>query len=170
MSSLFVHHAHPRIQQRRAEAPAKVADQLPATGPAARFNSWLAVKITGVVGTMWCAYAFATIALIGLPAVLGLTIVPARFSTIVLWVSSEFLQLVLLAVIIVGQNIQSQASDKRSEATYQDADAVLHEALQIQAHLEAQDAAIERILTTVGAPTRMPPPDGDPTPPPIIPS
>ena len=150
MSTLFQTKPHPRIEQRRAETPAKVVDQLPATGAAARFNSWLAVKITGIVGTMWCAYAFACIALIGLPAVLGLTIVPARFSTIVFWVSSEFLQLVLLAVIIVGQNIQSQASDKRAEATYQDADAVLHEAVQIQAHLEAQDAAIEHILALIG--------------------
>jgi hypothetical protein len=153
MSTLFEHHPHPRIELRKAERPAKVADQLPTAGPAARFNSWLAVKITGMVGTMWCAYVFAAIALVGLPAVLGLTIVPARFSTIVLWISSEFLQLVLLAVIIVGQNIQSQASDKRAEATYQDADAVLHEALQIQAHLEAQDAAIERILAMVGGGT-----------------
>ena len=50
----------------------------------------------------------------------------------------------------MGQNIQSQASDKRAEATYNDADAVLHEALQIEQHLEAQDAAIERILTQLG--------------------
>ena len=151
MPVLFEHHPHPRIEDRKVEAPAKVVDQLPSTGTAARFNSWLAIKITGFVGTMWCAYLFAGIALVGLPAVLGLTIVPARFSTIVLWVSSEFLQLVLLAVIIVGQNIQSQAADKRSEATYQDADAVLHEAIEIQRHLEAQDAAIGRILANLGA-------------------
>ena len=151
MSTLFEHQPHPRIEQRKVEAPAKVADQLPQTSDAARFNSWLAVRITGIVGTMWCAYAFAVIALVGLPAVLGLTFVPARFSTIVLWVSSEFLQLVLLAVIIVGQNIQSQAADKRAQATYEDADAVLHEAIQIQAHLEAQDKAIEAILARMGA-------------------
>jgi hypothetical protein len=163
MPRLFEHQPHPRIEQRRTEAPAKVAEQLPDTGVAARFNSWLAVRITRMVGTMWCAYAFACIALIGLPAVLGLTIVPARFSTVVLWVSSEFLQLVLLAVIIVGQNIQSQASDKRAEATYLDADAVLHEAVQIQAHLEAQDTAIERILALVAG-------VGDPSTPAALPT
>jgi hypothetical protein len=91
--------------------------------------------------------------------------VPTRFSTIVLWISSEFLQLVLLAVIIVGRNIQSHASDKRAEATYQDADAVLHEALQIQAHLEAQDAVIERIVATVcGETVPAPAPPDPPTP------
>lgn len=164
MSTLFKHDPHPRIEQRKSEPPATVAEQLPNTGPVAKFNSKLAVTITGLVGTMWCAYVFAGIALIGLPAVLGLTFVPARFSTIVLWVSSEFLQLVLLAVIIVGQNIQSQAADKRSEATYEDADAVLHEAIQIQKHLEAQDQAIQHILALVAS--RGPGDSGaDPTPP-----
>ncbi len=149
MSKLFDHVPHPRIEQRKSEPAVRVAEQLPDSSPVAEFNSKLAVTITGLVGTMWCAYVFAGIALIGLPAVLGLTFVPARFSTIVLWVSSEFLQLVLLAVIIVGQNIQSQAADKRAEATYEDADAVLHEAIQIQKHLEAQDEAIQRILALV---------------------
>jgi len=149
MSTLFQHEPHPRIEQRKSEVPPKVADQLPDASPMAKFNSKLAVTITGLVGTMWCAYVFAAIALVGLPAVLGLTFVPARFSTIVLWVSSEFLQLVLLAVIIVGQNIQSQAADKRAQATYEDADAVLHEAIEIQKHLEAQDEAIQRILALV---------------------
>ena len=161
MSKLFEHHPHPRIEQRRSEPVAWVAEQLPDSGPIAKFNSKLAVTITRLVGTMWCAYIFAGIALIGLPAVLGLTFVPARFSTIVLWVSSEFLQLVLLAVIIVGQNIQSQAADKRAEATYQDADAVLHEAIQIQKHLEAQDQTIQRILALVAS---SGPDDGSATP------
>ncbi len=149
MSNLFTQVRHPWIEERKAHPPAKTKEQLPTKTPAARFNSALAIKITNGVGTMWCAYIFGLIALIGLPAVLGLSVLPSRFSTIVLWVSSEFLQLVLLSVIIVGQNIQSSAADVRSEATYKDADAVLHEALQIQKHLEAQDAAIESILSKV---------------------
>jgi hypothetical protein len=68
---------------------------------------------------------------------------------IVAWIAQTFLQLVLLPVIIVGQNIQAAASDKRAEDTYRDADAVLHEAMQIQKHLEAQDAEIEKILATL---------------------
>ena len=149
MSTLFTHHPHPYVEERKALAPATVAQQLPSASAAARFNSWLAVKITAMVGTMWCAYVFAAIALVGLPAVLGSSLVPARFSSLVLWVSSEFLQLVLLAVIIVGQNIQSQAADKRSEATYEDAAAVLHESIEIEKHLEVQDEVIQRILALV---------------------
>jgi hypothetical protein len=56
------------------------------------------------------------------------------------------LQLVLLPIIIVGQNIQAAASDRRAEDTYKDAEAVLHEADEIQKHLLAQDEAITQIL------------------------
>ena len=72
--------------------------------------------------------------------------------------SSNFLQLVLLPIIIVGQNIQAKAADARAEATYKDADAVLHEAIEIQKHLEAQDQAIERILARVASDGPAPPP------------
>jgi hypothetical protein len=137
---------HPWTSERKQHPPTP-SKEVVTKGPlSARINSFLAVRITNIVGTMWCAYGFGLIAIIGLPAALGLTFVPARVRTIVLWVSSEFLQLVLLSVIIVGQNIQASASDKRSEATYKDADAVLHEAREIQRHLQAQDAAIQHIL------------------------
>jgi hypothetical protein len=144
MSSLFTHVPHPRIDERKAEQPATVACQLPKSNPFTRANSWLAMKITSGVGTMWCAYIFGIIALIGLPPALK----PGG-EGIIAWIAQTFLQLVLLSVIIVGQNIQSSASDKRSEATYKDADAVLHEALQIQKHLEAQDDAIQKILSSI---------------------
>ena len=62
-----------------------------------------------------------------------------RPSAIVLWTSSEFLQLVLLPIIIVGQNIQAKASDARAEDTYKDAEAIMHECVQLQIHLRAQD-------------------------------
>jgi hypothetical protein len=64
---------------------------------------------------------------------------------IVAWVAQTFLQLVLLPVIIVGQNIQAAAADARAIATYEDATAILEEAKQIQHHLEAQDQALARI-------------------------
>jgi hypothetical protein len=70
------------------------------------------------------------------------------------WLSSSFLQLVLLPIIIVGQNIQAKAADRRSEDTYKDAEAVLHEAAEIQTHLLAQDTAIADILTRLEALTK----------------
>src|SRR5580700_11378788 len=105
---------------------------------AQRFNAAFGLRITVLVGTMWAAYIFAIVALISLPDNVHST------QNLILWISSSFLQLVLLPVIIVGQNIQAKASDKRAEDTYNDAAAVLHEAIQIEKHLEVQDATIER--------------------------
>ena len=139
----FVHHEHPRVQERKTEKPVKVRDQAQVgEGFFAKLNAKVGLKITLVVGTMWAAYAFALIALLSLPSPIS----SGSLFEIVVWISSSFLQLVLLPIIIVGQNIQARAADKRSEATYKDADAVLHEAREIQKHLKAQDAEIERIL------------------------
>lgn len=127
-------HTHDRLKG-LASGPVKVQDQLPSQSRAAKFNAWLAVKVTSGVGTMWCAYAFAILAIVSLPSAI------ASGSPVVLvsWISQTFLQLVLLSVIIVGQNVLAAAADKRSEATYEDADAILHEVVQIQQHLAAQD-------------------------------
>jgi hypothetical protein len=78
-------------------------------------NAKIAVFLTNVVGSMWCAYVFAIIALIGLPAALK----PGG-EGIIAWIAQTFLQLVLLSVIMVGQNVQSQAGDLRSQRTYDD--------------------------------------------------
>jgi hypothetical protein len=70
---------------------------------------------------------------------------------IVAWIAQTFLQLVLLPVIIVGQNIQAAASDDRANATYKDAGAILEEAKQIQLHLAAQDAAATTLMDRIVA-------------------
>lgn len=75
-----------------------------------RFNSFIAVRITTVVGSMWCAYFFALLTLISLPAAIK-THDPI---IIVAWIAQTFLQLVLLPIIIVGQNVQAAASDARA--------------------------------------------------------
>ncbi len=136
---------HRRTQERLAGeplAPVKVIDQLPADSRPARFNAWLAVKVTTGVGTMWCAYAFSALALVSLPSAIS----SHSTVTLVSWISQTFLQLVLLSVIIVGQNVLAAAADKRSEATYNDADAVLHEAVKIQEHLAAQDKVLGALI------------------------
>jgi hypothetical protein len=147
MSNIFTPVMHPRIELRKRQRAVKVSDLMPkGTNPITRFNRWLAVKVTNGVGTMWCAYAFAALALVSLPA----AILSGNPVVIVSWISQTFLQLVLLSIIIVGQNVLAAASDKRAEATYEDADAVLHTALQIQEHLLAQDRELEKILAGVG--------------------
>ena len=79
------------------------------------FNAKIAVFLTNIVGSMWCAYVFAIIALLGLRPALK----PGG-EGLVAWIAQTFLQLVLLSVIMVGQNVQSQASDVRSQHTYDD--------------------------------------------------
>jgi hypothetical protein len=111
------------------------------------FDAKLAVILTRIVGSMACAYAFALLALAGLPNALH----PGG-EGIISWIAQTFLQLVLLSVIIVGQNIQAAASDKRAEDTYEDADAVLHKALQIEDHLAAQDKVLDDLVSHFGVP------------------
>lgn len=79
-----------------------------------RFNQKIAEKITSAVSTMWCAYIFAAIALVSLPAAIktGDPIV------IVAWVAQTFLQLVLLSIIMVGQNASSEAVAQKIDETH----------------------------------------------------
>jgi hypothetical protein len=137
--AIFKHVPHPRIAARRAAKPAKTSDER------VGINGKIGVIITTVVGTMWAAYLFTFLALVSLPSALksGSQII------IVSWIAQTFLQLVLLPVIIVGQNVQARAADRRSEQTYSDAEAILHECLQLQAHLQAQDEILAGLLKRV---------------------
>jgi hypothetical protein len=145
--SYIPHHRTKATLAGETTGPVKVTDQLRKDSTAARFNAWFAVKVTSGVGTMWCAYAFAILAIVSLPA----AIESGSAVVLVSWISQTFLQLVLLSVIIVGQNVLAAAADKRSEATYKDADAVLHEAVKIQEHLAVQDGVLNTLVEKLQA-------------------
>jgi hypothetical protein len=127
------------IEDRRAAGPATVDGQYDRGTGIARFNSALAVVITKGVGSMWCAYAFAILALFGLPAA-----IQDGVAGTVQWTAQTFLQLVLLSIILVGQNVQAAAADKRALDTYIDAEKILHEVSRIRAHLTGQDTALQQ--------------------------
>ena len=78
------------------------------------FNQKIATKITSFVSTMWCAYIFAAIALISLPAAIktGDPIV------IIAWVAQTFLQLVLLSIIMVGQDASTRGMQQKIDETH----------------------------------------------------
>jgi len=78
------------------------------------FNQKLAAKITSGVATMWCAYLFAAIALVSLPAAIR----SHDLITIVSWVAQTFLQLVLLSIIMVGQNVASASVEQKINETH----------------------------------------------------
>ena len=138
MSIDFLHVPHPRVAARKLSGPPRTTDE------PVGLNGRIGLTLTTIVGTMWCAYAFGVLALIALPSAAG-----GGLLALIQWLSQTFIQLVMLSVIMVGQNIQSRASDRRSDMTYQDADATLHEAGQIQAHLQLQDDALNALLAQV---------------------
>jgi len=81
------------------------------------------VVITRAVGTMIAAILFTGLALISLPA----AIKTHDKIVIVAWIAQTFLQLVLLPIIMVGQNLQGKHTEvmadeefKTTQTTYKD--------------------------------------------------
>jgi hypothetical protein len=115
------------------DAPAQVRDELPhvvrfdpkgirsAVHEVEGFNAKIALVITRTVGTMACAYVFGAIALISLPAAIS----SGEVIIIVAWIAQTFLQLVLLSIIMVGQSVQSAASDVRATKEFADTETIL---------------------------------------------
>jgi hypothetical protein len=113
------------IDQAKSHRPARVllADAravVHGSDAVGRFNTRVAVKITDIVGSMWCAYVFALLSLISLPAALE----SGSLLVIVSWIAQTFLQLVLLPIIIVGQNVQAAATEARAEADHETLSAI----------------------------------------------
>ena len=108
------------VSQTRQDPPPHRSSHQPSWAARGRQESGrterqVAVFLTNIVGSMWCAYVFAIIAFLGLRPALK----PGG-EGIIAWIAQTFLQLVLLSVIMVGQNVQSVASDIRSQHTYDD--------------------------------------------------
>jgi hypothetical protein len=109
--------AEPAAHKPRLITSGSVQSQVHGVGTVGRFNTYLAVLITKSVGTMWAAYLFAIIALISLPQSIQ-ALIKGDTVTAVIWLSQSFLQLVLLPIIIVGQNVISASQDARAEADH----------------------------------------------------
>ena len=79
-----------------------------------KFNYQLAEKITNGIGTMWCAYAFLLIDLMMLPPVI-------KSNNVMVWVTyiaQTVLQLVLLPIIMVGQNVIQAQNESKAETDH----------------------------------------------------
>lgn len=78
------------------------------------FNNRLALRTTNFIGSTTCAYIFCALALYGLTGV--------DFHNafqIVSWISQTFLQLVLLSVIMIGQNLASEKTENRAQQDHE---------------------------------------------------
>ncbi len=133
--------------QPRLVLSSQVHSKILGTGPLARFNTVLALTITKSVGTMWVAYAFAALALISLPAAIG----SGEVIVIVSWIAQTFLQLVLLPIIIVGQNVIQAANDARAEADHETLTAIHRLTIEVHSINEAQTEILKRLQRSSGA-------------------
>ncbi len=84
------------------------------------FNAKVAVLLTRVVGTMWAFWVFNGIALVSLPS----AIQTGQLTVLINWVSSNWIQLILLPALMVGQNLQNIAADSRAAKTFEDIETV----------------------------------------------
>ncbi len=111
---------------------------------AAGVNSRIAVGLTKRVGTMWTAYSFAVLAIIGLFAILGL--LTPIVALLVAWLSQTFIQLVLLPIIMVGQNVLGRHAELIAEEQYNTTKKTYADIELIMKHLDDQDALILKII------------------------
>lgn len=110
--------SEPRAHRPRLVTRREARQEVHGTSRVGQFNNRLAVAITRAVGTMWTAYLFVLIALVSGPMALAAFL---RGDTLagISWLSQSFLQLVLLPIIIVGQNVSSAFQDARAEADHE---------------------------------------------------
>jgi hypothetical protein len=81
-------------------------------------NAKVALLLTRVIGTMWAFWAFNGIALVSLPSAIH----QHSLTVLINWVSSNWIQLILLPALMVGQNLQAAAADARAGKTFEDAE------------------------------------------------
>lgn len=106
--------------------------------PLERFAVWMTKR----VGTM--AFFFACAIMVTVPLIFKSTM------PVIQYISSGYLQLILLPLIMVGQNLQGRASDLRAENDYEvnvkaerEVEAILH-------HLEYQNSILLGMVQKMG--------------------
>jgi ABC-type multidrug transport system fused ATPase/permease subunit len=134
-SALFDHEHHP-YQPRNVNLVHKAEQK------AAGVNTRIAVGLTKSVGTMWTAYTFAALAVVGLMAIIGL--LSPIVALLVVWISQTFLQLTLLPIIMVGQNVLGRKSELQADEQFNTTMTSYNDIEQVMQHLSAQDAELLR--------------------------
>jgi uncharacterized membrane protein len=143
--SLLESSAHPWIEKHRVQTPPQAVDH--AVGTNGRIAAWLTQRL----GSMWAFYLAAgtQVVWIGLAVAGAQSIDPYPFAFMTFL--STFAQLIFMIVIMVGQDVLGHAADRRSEQTFQDAEAILHECRRMKARLTAQDRIIDSLVDYAAA-------------------
>jgi uncharacterized membrane protein len=138
-ASLLETSAHPWIERHQVQPPPQAIDHV--TGVNGRIAAWLTQRL----GSMWAFYASAGIQLAWIvlaeAGVQRFDPYPFAFMTFL----STLAQLIFMIVIMVGQDVLGQAADSRSEQTFLNAEAILHECSRMEARLIAQDRIIDSL-------------------------
>lgn len=137
MSKIYTHENHPH--QPRTITREDVHEAHKQRGG---LNAAIAILLTRGVATMWCAYLFAALAVVGLLGLFG-WLNPFIF-LLTTWVSQQFLQLVLLSVIMVGQGLLGRHAEMVSEEGYKTTVKSYHQLGQMVRHLNSQDEELLR--------------------------
>jgi uncharacterized membrane protein len=134
--SLLEWSPHPWTERHRVQAPPQATDQ------AVTVNDRIAAWLTQRLGTMWAFYLAAgtqvTWIVLAEVGIQRFDPYPFAFMSFL----STLAQLIFMIVIMVGQDVLGRAADRRSEQTFLDADAILHESRRMKARLTAQDRII----------------------------
>jgi ABC-type multidrug transport system fused ATPase/permease subunit len=135
LTSLFQHNPFPH-------KPRNVNVLHKAEQEASGVNTRVAVGLTKTVGTMWTAYSFAVLAIVGLLAILGW--LPPLVALLVVWASQTFIQLVMLPILSVGQNVLGRHAELMAEEQFNTTTNTYQGIEEIMQHLSAQDAELLR--------------------------
>jgi uncharacterized membrane protein len=132
-SSRFRPHPH-RARNPRREVQAAMSRQ-----------DRIALFITGAIGTMYAVYALATIMAgwIMLQVALGQRAFDPYPFAFLLFLGN-IVQLLLMPLIMVGQNLQGRHAEARAEEEYRTVAKVFHDSEAMLAHLDAQDRELLR--------------------------
>ena len=137
--SLLESSPHPWIERHRVQPPPQAIDQVVSVN--GRIAAWLTLRL-GSMWTFWIS-GLTQVVWIGL-AEAGLQRFdpyPFAFMTFL----STLAQLIFMMVIMVGQDVLGRSADRRSEQTFLDAGAILHECQRMKARLTAQDRVIDSL-------------------------
>jgi uncharacterized membrane protein len=139
--SLYTAIRHPRVHVRHEAGPVQTSDEHVGV------NGQIAAWITAKIGSMWTVYACVAITagwmLLGSQQLLGFDPYPYPF----LLFLGNVVQLLLIFIILLGQQVLGRSADKRAMQTFLDAEAILQDCEQIQNHLIAQDTHLADCVT-----------------------
>lgn len=130
MSDSYAAQHHPVGSPHRLVQAKDVRAKIHGGGPSGRFNAWLAVRATAVLGNMWFFWFCVVLDLIELPAVIASKSVIG----VVTYISQTVIQLLALPLLQVGQRIISEAQDQRA-ATDHETLVTLHRLSEQQLHI-----------------------------------